>query len=170
MLKIAALTTLALGFTCAAQPGFRGGKSQFPLTDSQRQNLSSLRDQHRQSTDASLQGLHPKERSLRDQLKAGNTDAASLGRLLIDIEASRKQVEASRQSFREQMISTLTADQKARLKVLEDARSLAPAIHEAERLGLLDGPSPFGEGGSREVGTFRGPRLGGRPGNRRLDQ
>ena len=164
MLKIAALTTLALAlsFTCAAQPGFRGGKSQFSLTDSQRQNISNLRDQRRQSREASMQELRTKERSLREQLKAGSTDAASLGRLLIDIEASRKRVDASRQSFREQLVSTLTADQKGRLKVLEDARSLAPAIHEAERLGLLpvDGPP-----------SNRGPRPGSRPGNgRRFDQ
>lgn len=146
MLKIAVLTTLALAFTCA-------GQDRFALTDSQRQNFSNLRLHHRQANEASMQELHTKERSLREQLRAGNTDAATLGRMLIDIETSRKQVAASRKTLREQMVSSLSADQKARLKILEEARSLAPAIREAERLGLLDAPeaSPLrlGRGGPR---------------------
>jgi Spy/CpxP family protein refolding chaperone len=133
MFKLLALTTLVLGFTCV-------GQSRFPLTDAQRQNLSSMRKQHREAAETSMQDLHARERSLREQVKAGSTDAATLGRLLIDIETSRKQMEASRKAFREQMVGTLSAEQKARLKVLEEARGLASEIHQAERLGLLDAP------------------------------
>jgi Spy/CpxP family protein refolding chaperone len=134
MFKLATLTILALGFACV-------GQTRFPLTDSQRQSLSSMRQQHREAAESSMRDMHAKERALREHVRAGNTDAATLGRLLIDLETSRKQMEASRKQFREQMVGTLSAEQKARLKTLEEARSLASEIHEAERLGLLDRPN-----------------------------
>jgi Spy/CpxP family protein refolding chaperone len=147
-IKTAAIATLSLGMSCFAQqrqPGPGRMKSQLSLTDSQLQSMRSLREQQRQSMQASMEELHTKERSLRDQLKAGSTDAAALGRLMIDIEATRKRAEASRQSVREQVLAALTPDQKAQLKTLEEARKLGPAIREAEMMGLLDPPAP-GEG------------------------
>jgi plasmid stability protein len=170
MLKIAILTALALGATCAAQ-------TRLSLTDSQRQNLSNMRQQHRQSTEASMREIRGKELALREQIRAGNTDAATLGRMLIDLEASRKQVAASRKTLREQMVLSLTAEQQTRLKSLEDARNLAPAIREAESLGLLDTPEPpvtaTGgeriESGPRPFGP-RGARLGEFRHERRFDQ
>jgi Spy/CpxP family protein refolding chaperone len=142
-IKTAAIATLTLGMSCFAQQRV---KSQLSLTDTQLQSMRSLREQQRQSMQASMEELRTKERSLRDQLKAGSTDAAALGRLMIDIEATRRRTDAARQSVREQVLSTLTADQKAYLKTLEEARKLAPAIREAEMMGLLDPPSPDVEG------------------------
>lgn len=160
MFKIAAAFTTFATLACMAQPGLRT-KSQLSLTDSQMQNIRGLREQHRQATQASMEELHTKERALREQLKAGNQDAATLGRLLIDIEASRRRVDSARQTSREQIVNSLTAEQKTRLKVLEDARSLAPAIREAEMLGLLDSPAGPGratDGGRMMRGPFgRGP-------------
>ena len=173
MSKFATLATMTLGFTCLAQPGGGRLNSHLSLTDSQMQNLRTIREQHRQATQASMEDLHTKERALRDQLNAGSTDAATLGRMLIEIESARKRNETSRQAFREQAVAALSADQRARLKTLEEARKLVPAIHEAEMMGFLDGPGgdgvamgdrpgppPFGAGRSGGPQP-RGGRFGG---------
>ena len=175
MLKIAILATMTVGFTCLAQQAGGAGrlKSHLSLTDSQIQNLRSMRESNRQSAQASTDELHSKEKALRDQLRAGSTDAATLGRLLIDIEGARKRSNTARQSFREQAVGSLSADQKTRLKSLEEARKLMPAIHEAEMMGFLDAPEgddrprpPFGRAGGPPT---RGGRGGGN-GGPRFDQ
>ena len=166
MSKFATLAIMTFGFTCLAQPV----KSHLALTDSRMQNLRTVREQHLQATQASMEELHTKQKALRDQLNAGSTDAASLGRMLIDIEGARKRNETARQAFREQAVAALSADQKARLKTLEEARKLVPAIHEAEMMGFLDGGGdgmlrdrpgpPFGAGRSGGPPP-RGGRFGG---------
>jgi hypothetical protein len=55
--------------------------------------------------------------------------------------------------------NTLTVDQKAKLKTLQDAMALMPAIHQASALGLLAPPL-----GAEAATRFSdGPRMHGPP-------
>ena len=106
-------------------------------------------------------------------------------RFVVDLGPSAKLTEIEQAAFwdvsasleagktREQAVAALSADQRARLKTLEEARKLVPAIHEAEMMGFLDGPGgdvgamgdrpgppPFGAGRSGGPQP-RGGRFGG---------
>jgi hypothetical protein len=92
-------------------------------------------------------------------LQKGGADAATAGKLLVDIQALQGSMSKTHESFSAQAANTLTADQKAKLKTLQDAVALMPAIHQASALGLLASPQ-----GLNSSTRFRGgPRMHGPP-------
>jgi Spy/CpxP family protein refolding chaperone len=145
----------------AVAPPADAVKTQLGLTDAQVTALQQLRQQEATATQTIHQDIAAKQKSLRDQLNAGVTDAAALGRLLLDIEALRKRTETAHASYQTQAVATLTADQKTKLKTLEDAQKLQLAIMQAIGLNLLvpaEGmPGPGAPGGP----GMQGPPGGG---------
>jgi len=123
-------------------PGVDALKNYLNLQDAQIQALQQLRQQEIQATQALFAELVGKQQSLREQLDRGSTDAAALGKLLLEIEAVRKRLVQSHETFRSQALGLLTVEQKTKLAALEEARKLEPAIRQAEALGLLNPPDP----------------------------
>lgn len=135
-------------------------KAYLGLTDAQVQALQQIRQQEMDSLASTRDEIAQKQKSLRDQLQAGSTDAAALGRLLLDIQSLRKKIEDSQKTFRDQAVNQLTADQKTKLKALDDASKLEPTIRQAIGLNLLVPPTPTVAQG----GAVFGPAGPGRPG------
>jgi Spy/CpxP family protein refolding chaperone len=123
------------------------------LSDSQVQSLTQLRQQQNEALRTKSQDMRTKHEALRNLLNSNTADAAAVGRLMLDIEATRKSVRTEAERFRTQAVAVLNDAQKAKLKTLEDAVQLQPAIRQAGALGLLTPP----EGGER--GQGRGPMM-----------
>ena len=132
------------------QPGTDLVKAFLTLTDSQIQGLQQLRTQTGDALQSIHQEIQQKQTTLQEQLSKGSTDAAALGKLLLDIEALRKRVTQTEETLHNQALGTLTAAQKAKLTALEDAVKLQPVIGQAAGLQLLTPPQlPMGGPGPR---------------------
>lgn len=159
------LSLLIPAFTAAvafAQPPVNELKTFLNLTDAQ---VTSLQDSNRSSMQANRE-LAEKIRTNRQNVKAlldqGNPDATAMGRLVIEGQGYAKQIAESRAKARETALTFLSAEQKTKLKTLEEAMQLREEIAVAQRLNLLEapaggGPGGFGSGGKMGAGRF-GPR------------
>jgi Spy/CpxP family protein refolding chaperone len=139
-------------------------KDYLGLSDDQMTQLANLRTAERQANQTLFEQLRARQTSLRGLLDSGSTDAAAIGKLQIEIETLRKQLDQNRSRFDEQAKAVLTATQQAKLKTLEDATALQPAIAGAGALGLLERRAPAG--GMMGRGAGLGPGLRRQPRNR----
>jgi len=128
------------------------------LTATQLQSISQVTQQQRRAAESLLQQVVAKDQAIRDLLEKGGADAAAIGKLQLEAEALRRQVRTTETSFRDQARNRLTADQKAKLKALQDAAQLRPAAMQAAELGLLDPPA---HAGRERVPHTRMPAGGG---------
>jgi Spy/CpxP family protein refolding chaperone len=124
------------------------------LTDSQVQGLQQIQQQEWQANRTTIQTIRQNQANLDGMLQKGGADAATTGKLLVEIQALRSSMSKTHDSFSAQAANTLTVDQKAKLKTLQDAMALMPAIHQAAGLGLL--ASPQGANGLTSATRFRG--------------
>ena len=116
-------------------------KAALGLSDQQIGQLQQLQRDRAQATLPVAEQIGVKQKALQDSLRAGNTDAAALGRQLLDIENLRKQFPEIEKRYREQALQLLSADQRTKLKSLEDLMKSRPAADQAVRLNLLEGPA-----------------------------
>lgn len=175
------ISMLVAGWVLCAQPGPPMGglppvdevKTYLTLTDAQIQSLQQLRQQEAETAKGDMDTIRAKQTALRTAVN-GN-DAATAGRLLLEIEALRKRGADTHTQYRTQAIAVLTAAQKTKLTALQDALKLQPAIGQALGLNLLTppdppanaprgmGPMPFGGQGEAGFGPGPGPRRFGPP-------
>lgn len=166
------LSLLIPAFTAAvafAQPPVNELKTFLNLTDAQ---VTSIQQSNRSSMQANRE-LAEKIRANRQNMKAlldqGNPDATAMGRLVIEGQSYAKQIAESRAKARETALTFLSAEQKTKLKTLEEAMQLREEIGAAQRLNLLSAPAgpPAGPGGMGMGMRGRmGPGGAGRPGPR----
>jgi len=146
-------------------PGTTEIKTYLGLSDSQVPSLQAIQKQAQTAVQNLQTQIRQKQSDLDSQLSKGTTDAAAVGKLLIDITSLRKQVDSTLAPYRAQAQAVLTTtDQKNKLKTLDDASKLQTEIREAVGLLLITPANPggFGFGGP---GGFGGPAgFGGRPG------
>jgi Spy/CpxP family protein refolding chaperone len=162
---------LTAAAVCLAQAGPAGPppltprvdqlKAYLNLTDSQIQSLQQLMQQHRDAVRPIHDEMAAKQTSLRQQLQQGSTDAAALGRILLDIESLRRRLDTARTSLQTQAQNVLTEAQRTRLKALEDAAALREEIQGAAMLHLITPPQPA-EGGFGPLGAAPGGPFGPR--------
>ena len=175
MMMIAALTAAA----AVAQPGpgngFGGGtstqatpsvtelKTYLGLSDAQVTGLQAVLKQAQAAIQNIQTQIQQKQSDLDALLAKGSTDAAALGKLLVDIGVLRKQLDTVLMPFRDQAKAVITsADQKAKLKTLDDASKLQSEIHEAVGLLLITPPTPAaGTGGGIGARGLGGPGMMG---------
>jgi len=122
--------------------GFDALKAYLGLTDAQAQSLTSIQQQQQQAVKGVFEQIQTKETSLHDLLDKGGADAATIGKLMLDIDTLRKQAHTANAASGDQVKALLTADQKTKLAALADTAQLMPAIHEAMMLGLVAPPAP----------------------------
>jgi uncharacterized membrane protein len=136
-------------------------KAYLNLTDSQVQALQQIQQQDRQANRATMQKMRQTQASLDDLLQKGGADAATTGRMVLDIQEMQSSLKKSRSAFNAQAANTLTPEQKTKLATLQGALQLMPAIHQASSFGLLALP----QGDVAMGGRFgRGPGGPGRHG------
>ncbi|MBI4910100.1 MAG: periplasmic heavy metal sensor [Acidobacteria bacterium] len=163
MHKRIALCALMLTMAVAAQtpptpptPPVDLVKTYLTLTDQQITQLQQIRQAERTANQTIQQSMQQKQQQLNTLLTGGSTDAAAIGRLMIDIRNLRKQIETNHTTFHNQALNVLNATQKPKAQALEDAAKLAPTIHQAAALGLVLLPAP-------PAGGPGGPGAGPRP-------
>lgn len=136
-------------------------KAYLNLTDSQVQALQQIHQQDRQANRVTIQKMRQTQANLDDLLQKGGADAATTGRMVLDIQEMQSSLKKTRGAFNAQAASTLTPEQKTKLAALQAALQLMPAIHEASSFGLLASP----QGDTAMGGRYgRGPGGPGRHG------
>ena len=145
-------------------PNFDNLKTYLGLSDTTIQNIQQAIQKAQSTIQPLAQQVAEKHKAVADLLATGTADAAAVGKLILDAEAIRKQIRTQHDALQSTTQSFLTADQKTKLKALEDAAKLAPAIHEAVGLHLIAGPEGVGPGGPGmgpgNMGGGRGPGTG----------
>lgn len=178
-MRIHRLLILFAGAVLMAQtppePGPRAGavKEALGLTDDQVTELVELRKQERETLRTVSQQVREKSLALRQAVNAG-ADAATVGALTLEIHTLRQQIHGVNEQFHNNAVGLLNADQLAKLKQLEEAAKLRPAIGAATALNLLQpprqglgGPAMFQGPGGRGIsamgpgGGMRGPAMRG---------
>ena len=162
-LRWIAVLTMTAAMMFGQGPGAPGGnaaptpptpselKTALGLTDAQVTALIQLQDQKRTQLEPVTQQVATQRKALDDALAKTNPDVNAIAAILIQLQSLKKQVSTVEASIQTQAVATLNADQKTKLKNLEAAQSLAPAVHQAEGLNLLSPPAnaagPGGPGG-----------------------
>ena len=139
----------------AAAPAFTELKTYLNLSDTPLTSITAANSAARTANRALADQMHTKQQTLQTAITNGSTDAAAIGKAVLEIAAIRKQLDAAHTKLREQATSFLSADQKTKLKALEDAEKLQPAIGQAHGLELLAQPA---NAAGRPVS---GPGMGG---------
>jgi Spy/CpxP family protein refolding chaperone len=136
-------------------------QSYLNLTDAQIQSLKQLRQSEMAALKPIFQQIAPLHESLRTQTESGSADAATVGKLVLNIQTLEQQISTTRSTFQQQAVGILTADQKTKLAALQSAADLMPTIHQAMGLGLLTPPKGaegMGPGGFGLEMFHPGPR------------
>ena len=168
MTKLSLLAPVfALAVAFAQGPPTPGGfappvtelKTYMNLTDTQITSITNSNQALMTASRTVMEQIRTKRTALQALLTAGSTDAAALGKLLLEIQALEKQITDNHTKAQTAAVSFLSADQKTKLKALEDSSKLREEIGEAARLNLLAAPA----GGASAVrqgppNGFRGPR------------
>lgn len=150
---------MGMGQGPGAGQSFTEIKAYLNLSDTQ---ITSINNAVRAAADANQalrNTIREKHIALQTLLNNGSTDANAIGKAMIEIRDLQKQITAAQAKIQEQALSFLTADQKTKLKALEDAEKLRPAIGQAHALHLLAppanaGPGPMNGPGPRGFGGF----------------
>ena len=121
-------------------PSFDALQQYLGLSDQQTAQLKQMLHSRAEGNRSRLEEMNAKRRQVDEMVRSGTADAAALGRLMLEVESYRKQVRGADESYFSQAATVLDEQQRAKLKALEDAAKLLPAVHEARTLGLLRAP------------------------------
>ena len=155
-----------------AQANFDAVKTALGLTDAQLTQLRQLRQQEFEANGTIREQMADRQRALQTAMERATPNAGEIGGIMVDILNLRKQIQTAADRYRTQALALLTAEQKTKLKGLEDAAKLQPAIMQAGALNLLDLSElmPAGMGfGSGRNGMGPGHMPGRRAGQGRFN-
>jgi Spy/CpxP family protein refolding chaperone len=155
-----------------AMPGSDGQalRAYLNLSDAQMQEIRKAGEQARRQAQEKTRALEPQIREKHaalDATLAKGGDAATVGKLVLEIRALEKQMRDSHRAARDSFVNSLTPEQKTRFKAVEDAALLPQAARDAVRMGLVPGAAPRMQGRMQPrvgQGPNRGPNQGPRPG------
>jgi hypothetical protein len=124
------------------RPDYDAVRQYLVLSESQVTQLKQLQESRQQADQAVFEQIMQRQRQVDQLLAAGSTDAATIGRLMVEINGLRKQIPNSGRAYRPQALAVLTEQQKARLPQLEEALRTQRPAGEAVALNLIDYPDP----------------------------
>ncbi len=157
---LAFLPLVAMGAALAQGPMGPGAPAAFSelkqylgLTDAQVQQMQQARQQMHSNFQTLATQIREKRQALSTQLDSGTADAAAVGRTVLEIQALHKQQLQARETLRQNVTALLTAEQKTKLKNLEQTAELMAPVRQAMALGLL---APAAPGGIGRRGPFGG--------------
>jgi Spy/CpxP family protein refolding chaperone len=113
-------------------------KQALNLTDTQVQQIRDLTRQQMESVKPLAEQMREKGTALREEMKKSTPDQARVGQLTVDIKSLREQMKSKRAARGDSISALLTAEQREKLKTLEEAAKLGPAVRQAAALGLID--------------------------------
>jgi len=132
-------------------PVYKELKDFLALSDQQMQRLVEIQRTRLDAARAVYEQIGQKQMALNGLLRQNTTDALAVGRLMLDIEALRKQIPTSAEPYRSSALGVLNNDQKTKLAMLESALKLQGAAFQAVGLNLLASPAVVAAG---RVGFF----------------
>jgi len=144
-LKTIAIAGLLGAGLMFAQPGERGWRGPQPdalkqflnLTDGQVQQIRDVTKQQMEGVKPIADQMREKGNALRDEMKKESPDQAKVGQLSVDLKNLREQLKSKRAARGDSLSAVLTPDQREKLKSLEEAAKLGPAVRQAAALGLI---------------------------------
>lgn len=110
------------------------------LSDSQIQSLVQLQQQKGPALQPVVQQVMQTQMKLQQALSAPNPDPATVGQLVIAINALGGQVQQIAAGFQQKAADVLLPDQKTKLPPLQLALDLHPIALQAVSLGILNAP------------------------------
>jgi Spy/CpxP family protein refolding chaperone len=142
--KIAIAGLLGAGLVFA-QPGVRGPrglqsddlKKFLNLSDAQVQQIRDVAKQQVEGVKPIADQMRDKSNALRDEMQKDSPDQAKVGQLTVDLKNLREQLRSKRAARVDSLSAVLTPDQREKLKTLEEAAKLGPAVRQAAALGLI---------------------------------
>lgn len=137
-------------------------KQALNLTGAQITQLEQLQQSARGAAQPLAAQIQTRRQALNQAMQQTAPDPLTVGRLMVEIKGLGEQIRLNGEKFRLQALALLTADQKAKLKTLEDAARLQPAIGQAVMLNLIEPPQ--GAAGPRGMAGPMGRRGFGGPG------
>jgi hypothetical protein len=110
------------------------------LSDAQVNALIEIQQNRQAAERAIYEQMNTKQMQLSQMLEAGSTDAATIGRLMVEINTLRRQVPDTGTPFRGSALAVLNDVQKAKLPQLTQALELQRTAGDAVSLNLIDYP------------------------------
>ncbi|HYL74369.1 MAG TPA: periplasmic heavy metal sensor [Bryobacteraceae bacterium] len=124
----------------AASPQPPDLKNFLNLSDAQIQSLVQLQQQKGQTLQPVVQQVMQTQMKLQQLLASPNPDPATVGQLVIAMNALGGQAQQIAGNFQQKATDVLQADQKTKLPPLQLALELHPVALQAVSLGLLNAP------------------------------
>lgn len=113
-------------------------KEYLGLTDAQVQQIRDVTRQQMESVKPLADQMREKSSALREEMKKETPDQAKVGQLSVDLKNLREQMKSKRTARGDSVSGLLTPEQRTKLKTLEEAAKLGPAVRQAGALGLID--------------------------------
>ena len=120
---------------------FAALKQFLSLTNDQYSKLLGVTAQYNRLTFQKQERISDVNLEIDQETAKPNLDAMALGVRYLELEVICRELRAAAASIPASSLAILTDAQKAKLKQLEDALKLNPAISQAQGLGLLPGGS-----------------------------
>jgi hypothetical protein len=110
------------------------------LSDAQMASLQQLQKDRQQAERNIYTQISERQTQLNQLLAAGSNDAATVGRLMVEINNLRKQLTTAGAPFRESAVKLLNDAQRTKLAELTRVLELQRTAGEAVSLNLIDYP------------------------------
>jgi Spy/CpxP family protein refolding chaperone len=162
VLVISSVTLLAQAGGPAApnyqryQPTYDDVKSALGLSDEQVASLKKMQQDKMTATQAFYSKMADKQKELNGLLESNTADASKVGQLMLELQQLRKQPPPAGMDIHDRAVAVLNAEQKAKLKRIEDAQKLRAAVDQALQLALIN-PPPAPPAGAKAPGGMMHP-------------
>jgi Spy/CpxP family protein refolding chaperone len=113
------------------------------LTNSQLQSLKAIQSSENQAQQGVFQSISQKQQQLDALLESGDSSAAEIGQLSIDMHTLRKQSTTTFEPYQSQALAVLTPERQAKLVKLSDALQLGSAASQHVMLSLVAPAKPM---------------------------
>ena len=110
------------------------------LSDAQVATLEQIMRNRSQAEQQIYTQISEKERQMHGLLQQGSNDAATIGRLMVEINNLRRQLPIKGDPYRTQALAVINDAQKAKLAPLAEALKLQSSAWQAIQLNLIDSP------------------------------
>lgn len=117
-------------------------KSFLTLTDAQVTQLKEVLKKQAEANKPVMEQIRAKNQELAEEMRKDSPSPATVGQLMVDIKKLREQIRDASGDVSTGALAVLTPAQQTKLKELEAAQQLVPAIHQAQVLNLLARPEP----------------------------
>src|SRR5262245_39186899 len=134
-------TQASISVVPAPNRAFDAVKQNLGLTDFQTEQLVKIMQEKSAALLETYKQIGAKEEEMQTLLNSGSQDTNRIGQSMIQIYKLQTQPLPANNQYRQRALAVLTADQKVKLGLLEQALLLNTPASQAATLNLIDGPA-----------------------------